>query len=422
MKEITLNHICKIEGHASLDLKIKDGKVEKCELKASEGARFFEALVVGKKVEDIQEIVSRICGICSCAHTVCSIQALENALGITPSKTQKIIRELLTLGERIRSNSTHLYFLTLPDYLGFPGALSMAKKHEQEINDALQLITVGNKLIQTFGGREIHPFLKVKVNLPPKTNTIKLLEKLKNSKETAVKAIKLFSSLNYPKLKRDTDYLSLTNKSYANIEGNITSASGEINVKDYKQHITENIKEYATSKFGLFDGKTYCVGSIARINNNHNKLNLEEKRLIKQLKISLPMTSPYHNNIAQSIEILHAINRAIEIIEELKEEKIETNLKFKIKEGHGISAIEAPRGTLFHEYKIDKTGIITYCNIITPTVQNLNQMEIDITNTVNSLLTKNTTKEKIVFEIEKLIRSYDPCFSCSTHFLKVKWF
>ncbi len=417
MKEITLNHICKIEGHANLNLKIENNKVKICELQTTEGARFFEALVLNKKVEDIQEIVSRICGVCSCSHSVASIQALEEAMGIKPSNQQKTIRELLMIGERIRSNITHLYFLSLPDYFNASSALQLGPEHKNKINTAIALISLGNKIVETFGGREIHPFLAIKERLP-KTDFQPILEQLKACKPKLIQTIELFKNISYPKLERQTDYLCLKeNNNYATISGKIVSSSGLINDNDYKKHLKENIKEYATSKFVLQNKKPYMLGAIARINKNHDCLDNETKTFIKDLKI--PFNNPYHNNIAQALELLHLSNKAIKLIEDLnpKPEKTE----FKIKQGQGVSAVEAPRGTLFHEYEINKQGRITYCNILPPTTQNLNMMEQDIITAVNNMLEENKSKTQIIDRTEKLIRAYDPCFSCSTHFLKVKW-
>ena len=418
-KEINMNHICKIEGHAHLSLKIEKNKVKSCELKAAEGARFFEALVLNKKVEDVQEIVSRICGICSSAHTVAVIQALEKALGINPSEKQKIIREMLMIGERIRSHATHLYFLALPDYYGFSSALDMAKSQPEKVQNAVKIITLGNKIVENFGGREIHPFLDIKQeNHNTKKDYQEIKKHIEETKPLIKETIELFLNIKYPTIERDTDYLSLQDKDYAVISGKIISKSGKINVDDYKKHLTENIKEYATSKFALKDGQLFQVGALSRINNNYMHLDSETLHYLKNLDI--PLKNPFYNNVAQALELLFVANRAlllIDRIETLPEEKTE----FKIKEGIGISAVEAPRGTLFHEYKINKLGVITYCNIITPTVQNLNMMEFDIKNLVNKLLQEKSTKEQIIQEIEKLIRAYDPCFSCSTHFLEVDW-
>lgn len=417
VREINLNHICKIEGHADLALKINNNKVIRCELKASEGARFFESLVLGKKLKDVQEIVSRICGICSSAHSVAAIQSLEEALYIKPSRQQIIIRELLMIGERIRSHITHLYFLILPDYLGAESALQLKSAHKDKINDSLKLIKLGNSLVKEFGGREIHPFLEIKEK-PPQIDKEKLIKDLDESIPLIIKTIKLFKSLNYPNFTRETDYLCIRDKdTYANISGKITSVSGLIDDNDYKKHLKENIKEYATSKFVLQNEKPYHLGAIARINKNHDQLDNQTKNQLKGLK--LPLNNPYHNNIAQSIELLHLINYAKKLIKEFEPSK--EKQEYKIRQGIGVSAVEAPRGTLFHEYHINKLGEIKYCNIITPTAQNLNMMETDIITLVNQDLEKKYSKTKIIDDVEKLIRAYDPCFSCSTHFLRVKW-
>src|SRR3989339_844922 len=230
----------------------------------------------------------------------------------------------------------------------------------------------------------MHPFLKIKEEME-EVDYEKILQQLKNTKPIIMRTIKLFSEINYPEISRETDYLSLhKEEDYAYIQGKILSNTGKFETEDYKKHLVENIKEYATSKFVLKENKPYMLGAMARINNNHNQLEPETKNIENAPK------------------------------------KEETQ-KIKYHSGHGVSAVEAPRGTLFHEYKIDKNGKIIYCNIITPTCQNLNMMEQDITALVNELLKKNTSKEEIVKHMEKLIRAYDPCFSCSTHFLKVNW-
>lgn len=418
MKEITLNHICKIEGHASLDLKIDKGIVKGCKLEAAEGARFFEALTLGKKVEDIQEIVTRICGICSSAHSVAAIIALENALDIKPTRRETIIRELLLLGERIRSHATHLYFLVLPDYIGY-SALTLAKQYKQEVDDALALIRIGNRIVEKMGGREMHPFVKFHADV---TDFSELKEVLKKDLPIAEKTIKLFSELNYPKFERKSMHLCLQEKDrYAHLSGEVASDNHIIKTADYKKHLKENIKEYATSKFVLHEGKPYLTGSLVRLNNNNQFLQKETKYLLEKYNIKLPLNSPFQNNIAQAVEIYDTILYCINILDEIEKNKDKQD-KTSItgKHGRGVSAVEAPRGTLFHEYEV-KDGKVTYCNIITPTAQNLNQMEIDITNYVQSLIDKKKAKSAIVEEIEKLIRAYDPCFSCSTHFLNVNW-
>ena len=384
VREINLNHICKVEGHANLTLKIDKGKVKICQLEANEGARFFEALVLGKEVKDVQEIVSRICGICSISHSVASVQALESALNIKPTEKQKAIREVLMIGERIRSNATHLYFLALPDYFGFSSALTMSKKHKSKIRDAIKLISLGNKIIETFGAREIHPFMKTKNT--NKKNYNFLIEEIEGSKNLIEKTINLFMNLKNPDFNREVDYLSLRDEEeYATISGKIVSSSGKIGIEDYKKHLQENIREYATSKFVLKDGKPYLTGASARLTNNYDLLDSETRRFASKLK--LPITNPFDNNLSQAIELLHLTKKLVRLIQRI-EEIDEEKQKFRIKKGKGVAAVEAPRGTLFHEYHINEEGVISYCNIIPPTTQNLNMMEIDIKNYVELLLKK----------------------------------
>ncbi len=418
VREIELNHICKIEGHASLALQIEKGKVKGCELEAEEGARFFEGLVVGKYVIDIQEIVSRICGICSSAHGVVAITALEKAMGITPTEREKIIRDILIIGERIRSHATHLYFLALPDYLGY-SAITMARQYKQEVDDALKIVRAGNKIVARIGGRELHPFVKFHTGTVDFSD---LKKELTEIKPLAEKTLKLFLSLEYPDFEKETRYLCLREEDkYAFSSGKIISDCGTINTEDYKQHLTENIKEYATSKFVMHEGKSYLTGSLVRINNNADVLDDETKKLIAKFKIKLPLKNPFMNNVAQAIETYSSINIAINLLEELEKNKDEPRaFDYSNKSGRGVAAVEAPRGTLFHEYEV-KDGKVVYCNIITPTAQNLNQIEIDIKDYVDLLLEKKAGKQKIISEVEKLIRAYDPCFSCSTHFLNVDW-
>jgi len=416
--KLELNHICKVEGHASLKINIEKGKVKECLLEAEEGARFFEAIVLNKDVSDVQEIVSRICGICSSSHSVCSLMALEKACGIIIHKKKRIERDLLLIGERIRSHATHLYFLTLPDFLGV-SALNLTKKYNERVKDALSLIKFGNFIVEVFGGREIHPFQETSYQ---EKQIKKIKEEIDKIIKIAERTLALFLSLKYPVFERNTEWLCLKEKNgYALSSGVIASSTQKINTDDYSKHLKENIKEYATSKFVLFDNIPYQTGAMIRVNSNYQQIDEGIKKIIEEHNIKIPMRNPFYNNVAQAIEILYYSKNIKEMIDELKGLKEEKEEKMEFKEGRAVAAVEAPRGTLFHEYEI-KEGKIKYCNIITPTAQNLNQMELDIKEYINQLIKrKKIKKEAIIIEIEKLIRAYDPCFSCSTHFLKVDW-
>jgi len=424
MKTITLNHITKIEGHAKLEINIDHDSVQKCELSAVEGSRYFEGLVVGRKYNEAHEITSRICGICSCAHVTAAIMAIEDAMEYQPTEQTKHLRELLMLGERIRSHATHLYFLALPDYLGYESALAMAKKYKAELQHALLLMKTGNRIIKHIGGRDLHPvsatvggWLKL-----PTTDELRLLAKdLRAAKKDAKKTCDLFFSLTQPAMKTDVEWFSLKNdKNFALLDGKFSSPTSNFNKHEYRTFLTEYHEDRSTSNFVVKKDHRYFVGALARINNNHEFLSKDTKKIIKENKLKLPSYNPYHNNLAQALEIMHCLDHAIQICESITI-KSETVEQLNIKAGKGVAAIEVPRGTLWHEYSVDEKGIITNCNIITPTAQNLLNMQEDIRAVIPLLLKRKKTKEGMINDVEKLIRAYDPCFSCSAHFLEVKW-
>ncbi|PLW79628.1 hypothetical protein C0585_06545 [Candidatus Woesearchaeota archaeon] len=423
MSKIKLNHICKIEGHANLELEIEGNTIKKCHLEAAEGARFFEGIIIGKKYDEITEIVSRICGICSVGHTVTSLKTIETAFGINVTRQTEVLRELLTMGERIRSHATHLYFLCLPDYTGHSSAIEMASKYKKEITRALNLIKTGNKLVEIIGGREMHPFTSVVGGF---TRSIsgeeknKLLTMLKQASLDAAKTYELFSKIVYPSFERYRENISLKQfDGFPLLEGTIISDKGvSLQPDKYQEFLKESFNIYSTSKFALREGKEFMVGALPRVNNNFKLLSGNCERLIKKSRIRFPSKNPFHNLIAQSLELVHWIEHAIDLLSRT-EFFNEVPVEFKPKKCKGIAATEVPRGILYHHYEFDNKGFVTKSNIITPTVQNLKTMEKDIKEFVPSLLHKK--KEEIILDIEKLIRAYDPCFSCSTHFLNVNW-
>lgn len=421
-RRITLNHITKIEGHASLDLKIREGKIEKCHLEAVEGSRYFEGMLKGRNFTEAPEITSRICGICSCAHVTCSTMAMENAIGFKPSTRTIMLRELVMIGERIRSHATHLYFLALPDFLGYESALSMAGKYKKELEVALRMMKVGNDLIKLNAGRDLHPialqiggFLKEVKD----EDLQRIKERLKGMIPDAVTTVNLFAKLKVPDFHRDTEYFSLTDlNNYALLYGNVTSQSRSFKPDDYHEYLAEYHEPYATSNFVVKEGKSMMVGALPRMNNNYKQLKGTAKKLLEKNKIKFPSTNPFHHNYAQALELVFFAERAVELINNMPK-NYKMPEKLEPKAGRGVAAIEVPRGTLWHEYELDEKGDITYANIVTPTAQNLRNLQDDIREYVPRLL--DMKKDEIALEIEKLIRAYDPCFSCSTHFLKVNW-
>ncbi|MBN2566647.1 Ni/Fe hydrogenase subunit alpha [Candidatus Woesearchaeota archaeon] len=422
---ITVNHICKVEGHASLVLEIERGRVKRCELRAIEGARFFEGILVGRPWDEAKEITSRICGICSVVHSMTSLKAMEAALGVEPSRQTRLLREVMMIGERIRSHATHLYFLALPDYLGYESALAMAPKYPEEVKRALALVKLGNEIVIALGARQMHPVSSVPggfTHVPSDRTMNGLLDRLKLARKDCVETLRLFASLPYPQLENPTEHLSLGKSDLGPLlDGKVVTDQGlNIEPKDYVKHIEERIEPYATSKFAVREGKGYMVGALSRLINNPEAVTAEISRVMDKEGFHLQTQNPFHNNVAQAIELVHWTDVAVRLLDGASFTP-EKPVEARPKEGRGVAAGEAPRGILFHDYTTGKDGRVTRCNIITPTCQNLRNMESDIRAYVQQLLAERKGKGAIVLEIEKLIRAYDPCFSCSTHFLKVDW-
>ena len=423
MTKINLNHITKIEGHAKLHIKIEKGEVKKAELKIFEGSRYFEGLLKDKKYNDVNHIASRICGICSPVHGLTSVKATEKAMGVQVSEQTEILRELLNIGGTIQSHVLHLYFLALPDYTGFPNAVQMAQKHPEKVKTALKIKQLGNEIVRVIGGRDIHPFTLTPggfVRTPKPEEFKSLLADAKQCLADAEKTAHLFCGLDYPDFTRETKHYALKARKgcFWCPEDKITcTGSNEcISVHNYESHFKEYFKQGSTSEFAKANEKSYMVGAWSRILNNYNELTKEGKEMTRCI---LPRKyNPFMNNPAQAVEIYEGIRRVIDALESTSF-KPENPVEIKPKAGEGVGANEAPRGIVFHKYKYDKSGLTTFINITTPTTQNLQNLEDDIKHFLPSLLDK--PKEVIQLEIEKLIRAYDPCISCATHFLEIIW-
>ncbi len=419
-KVIHLDHLTKIEGHARLHIKIDKNEIKDVSLNIFEGSRFFEGILKNKSYQNISPIASRICGICSVVHGLTSMRAVESAFNIKTSRQTELLRELMQIAGIMQSHVLHLYFMVLPDYLKYENALQMAKNHKKKIETALKIKKAGNEIVKTIGGRDVHPFTSVVggfSRIPEERNLILLKKYLKSIKNDAKDTLQLFSSLKYPKFEHEKEYFALHSKRYF-YGGKDIACKGKVctPIESYEEHFKEYFKPGSTSEFVKERGKSYMVGAMARILNNKKLLSKDSKRYISMIERN--KLSPFMNNIAQSIEIYEGILRCLEILDQIKLKK-ESLPKLKIKAAKGIAALEAPRGILFHKYSFDKKGFCKSCNITTPTSQNLQNMEDAVKAYLPSLLNKD--KETIILEIEKLIRSYDPCISCSTHFLDVVW-
>jgi sulfhydrogenase subunit alpha len=424
IEKIELDYITKIEGHAKLTVRLdKTKKVARVvRLEVFESPRYFEALIKGRSYKEVPYLAGRICGICNVAHHFGAMMAVENALGVKVSDQTKMLRELLVLGGILHSHALHLYLLSLPDYLGYSSALDMTNKHLKLIRRGLKMKETGNDIVNLIGGRSMHPLTSVIGGFTklPKTDRVKALTKKLNSiKDDAMKTVDLFSSLKSPKLKFETDFYAIGNGRYSFIEGDVQSLSGiSFKPENYKKYLKESFVSHSSSKHVTIKGNSFAVGPLARMNINHKHLRGDAKKALKSTKEKFPTDRIFSANLARAVEVVYCIQRAKQILRNLDMKKGGC-VKIKTKAGDGVSATEAPRGVLYHHYKFNKDGNVTYVNLIPPTTQNVKNMEDMMREILPDIM--HLPKKKITLELEKLIRVYDPCFSCSAHFLELNF-
>jgi coenzyme F420-reducing hydrogenase alpha subunit len=425
-KKIAIPHIHKIEGEAGFWAKVtKTGKIEELKFQTLLGLRQIEGILIGRRYFEVPIIVSRICGICPVPHILGACSAIENALNIKVSEQTIFLRKLLLAANIIYSHTLHLFFLSLPDFFNIESDFELLKKFKKESKAALRVRDLALEIAKVVGGRAVHPITPIIggfTKLPEKEKLKEILEKIPRAIEDADFLIKTFKKIEYPEFERETLFASIYNgKDYPfYFEKIIKIGEEKFTYSDfYSVEIEEDLKSPPVKKV-KFRGKPYMLGAIARIKNNGQFLtkNSREKfeEFLKEKKVNEDkyFKNIFHNLFSQAIEVLHFLEVSQSLLKEilkmpLKEEK--HKIKFHL--SSGLSAIEAPRGTLFHYYEIDKEGRILNCNIITPTAQFLNNIEEDLKVLLPKIL--KLKKKDQTRKIRSLIRIYDPCISCATH-------
>lgn len=423
---ININHITRVEGHGNIVIDIKKGVIKKLRFDIVESPRFYEAMLRGRRYDEAQHIMSRICGICAVSHTLASVKAIESAMGIEITNQSALLRKLAFHGETIQSHILHLYFLILPDFFNAGSIVPLAKSHPEIVTRGLRLKKLANKICEVVAGRHIHPISFVPggvAHIPQKGELKELKKDLDESFEDLSATLDMFKTFEIPQYSKKREYISLKEDrgGYAFYSGNISS-SLRYTAKpgDYRKVIKENIAPQSTAKHAISRKGIFMVGALARACNNFTKLSPEAKKAAKKLGLSPDTHNPFMNNIAQLVETFHCAEDAIKIIDKLMSGSLKKEeLKKPKKYGRGAAVVEAPRGSLYHEYTINKNGIVENANCIIPTAQNLAIIEDDLRNFVPAIL--NRPKEEITRGIESLVRAYDPCISCSTHIMDVKF-
>jgi sulfhydrogenase subunit alpha len=423
-REINIETLARVEGHGGISVEIENNKITNVEVRILEGPRLFEALVVGRTPQEDLSIVPRICAICNLSHKYAAIRGLEKALGIEIDSTTNLFRQLMLLGEIIESHSLHIYFLALPDFLGYDNAFEMTDKYGDLVLKVLQLKKFANKVMKMMGGRMMHgenPIIGGFGKLPTKGKLIKIKKEALELLPFAIETIDLLAGLDIPDhMERETQFLCCKppHDEY-NFYGDkfITSDGEEHPVENYTSVIKERVVSHSFAKRGQYRDRPFTVGALARILLLGNKLKGKAKEAYDKLVNDRWHRNPLFNNHAQAIEQVHSLERIIEIVDKLLNQTKPKIIKPTQDTGSGTGAIEAPRGTLIHHYKL-KDGLISSADIITPTSMFLDDIEEFIRTSGKTLLAKNQL-EKIELEFEKIARAYDPCISCSAHIVKV---
>ncbi len=422
---INVHHITRVEGHGNITVNTKDGKIEEITWAIPESPRFFEAMLRGLNYADVTWIAPRICGICSIAHATASIQATEAAFGVQLSEQAMLLRKLLYHAETLQSHVLHFYFLAAPDFLGVGSVFPLVNTHKEVILRALRLKKLANDLADLIGGRKTHPMACIVGGFTklPEISQLKIMQQgLAQAMDDLRETVKLFKGVKIPNFIRETEYIALKDpKEYAFISGDIASTdTSTAPVTDYLSITNEFCVPQSTAKFSKHNRDSYMVGALARFNNNYTQLSPEAQKAAEDLGLKAICHNPYMISVAQVVESIHTVEESLKIIDQLmarglKEEKPDV----KVKEGRGIGAVEAPRGILFHDYTYDDKGVLTEANCVIPTNQNHNNIQKDMEALVPSVI--NKSQEEITHLLEMLVRAYDPCISCSAHFLEVKF-
>ena len=415
--------LARVEGEGALELQIRDNKITTLKLKIYEPPRMFEKFLEGRSYSDVLDFVARICGICPVAYQMSATQAIEHCFGIKPTPWVREMRRLFYCGEWLESHSMHIHFLALPDFMGFRSAPEMAKNYPEEVRRGLRLQAFGNDLIKLFGGRSVHPvgacvggFYKA----PNHSEISILLEKAKSRVEDCEGLIRWLAGLSIPDNSHEFTCVSLYHPTeYPLNEGRLVSNQGlNIGIDEFDTYFKEHQVPYSTALHCLFKNKPYLVGPLARVNNCFGHLPIPIHLLLQDLKINFPSYNMYHSIIARAVEIYFCILESIRILEDYKIPE-ESHPEIKPRAGIGFGCTEAPRGTLWQHIQLGAQGQVKMARIVPPTSQNQARIEEDLRISLNQFgLDKE--EDSLRAYSEMLIRNYDPCISCSTHFLKLK--
>jgi sulfhydrogenase subunit alpha len=426
MKKITIDHLARVEGNGGVSATIDGKLVTEVKFNIFEGPRLIERLTVGRTPEEDVSIAPRICAICTLSHKNAVLRAMENALSVSVPPKVYLLRELMHMGEMIESHSLHIYYLALPDYVGFPNAIAMATEFAFEVKIALEMKEFGNHIMKVLSGRYIHgenPVIGGFGKFPTQEELLWMKNRAIQFMPFVYKTVGLFCELDYPDSPEDDTMYACCEPgghSYGFWGDEILLSTGEkIQRDDYKTLTNEFVVSHSYAKRSRYKGKPYSVGALARINNLGERLQDEAGERYKKYFNQRWKRNPLFHNAAQALEILYCFERIPKLVDELNAFPADPPLvKYTSGEGKGTGLVEAPRGLLIHHYEI-KDGHVEFADIVTPTAQNAEDIERYCHLAAQNLLDEGKNDE-IRDRMELVVRAFDPCISCSAHLAEVK--
>jgi coenzyme F420-reducing hydrogenase alpha subunit len=421
-KTIRTDYLARVEGEGAMTVRIEGGEVTEVKLDIYEPPRFFEAFLRGRAFTEAPDITARICGICPVAYQMSSCHAMEQACGVEVGGQLRALRRLLYCGEWIESHALHVYMLHLPDFLGYESAIELARDNPAAVSQALELKKVGNEVMAVVGGREVHP-VNVRVGgwyrAPRKTELLPLREKLERAREIALETVKLTAGLDFPDYEQDYELVALDEPGEYPIDlGRIVSNRGlDIAVSEYDDHFVERHVPWSNALHSsLRERGSYLCGPLARFALAADRLSPLAAEAAKEAGLSAEERNPFRSIVVRSVELVYAADEALRLIAEYEEPDAPA-VEVEPRAGVGHGCTEAPRGILYHRYRLEDDGTILDAKIVPPTSQNQRTIEDDLRGVVERNL--DVPDEKLSLLCEQTIRNYDPCISCATHFLKL---
>jgi sulfhydrogenase subunit alpha len=422
-RRFVVDALARVEGEGAMDVRLREGRAEEVKFRIYEPPRFFEAFLRGRRFSEVPDITARICGICPVAYQTSSINAMEALCGVEVPPAVRALRRLLYMGEWIESHTLHVFMLHAPDFMGYQSAFEMAREHRDVVTGALALKHAGNALMRVVGGREIHP-INMRVGGFYRAPTPAELEAparlLRDAFDFARDAVRFVAALPIPPLELEYEFVALSEPdAYAVEDGRLVSSSGlDIGPDEYPQHFVEQHVEHSTALHAhLRDGGSYLVGPLARYALNQDRLSPLAREAAREAGLGEVCRNPYRSIVVRAVEVLWAVEEALRLIDGYQPPDPPA-VEVEPRAGAACGWSEAPRGMLWHRYEIDGDGLIRDARIVPPTSQNQQRVEEDLHAAVERFA--DLPDDELQIRCEQTIRNYDPCISCSTHFLKLR--